>query len=118
MWLPVRYSGVIVPVPSPLLVTTTLFVTNRGAAVVDVGCSEVDVEDAVVVGAAVVGVGVVGAAPSPPDEHATSARQQHAATTVAFTVATVHPSHKPMVCAILAPTASPSAKPCVLSTWK
>jgi hypothetical protein len=123
MWLPERYSGVIVPVPSPWSVTTTLFVTNWGASVVVVGCSEVEVE-LVVVGATEdavvgvgVGVGVVGAAASPPDEHATSARQ-HVATTVAFTVATVHPSYRPMVCAILSPTACPSAKPSVLSTWK
>ena len=86
-----------------------------------VGCSEVEVEvELVVVGAvedAVVGAGVVGAASSPPDEHATSAKQ-HAATTVAFINATVHPSYRPMVCAILSPIACPRAKPCVLSVWK
>jgi len=89
--------------------------------VVDVGTSELDVEVepviAVVTEDAVVGAGVVGAAVSAPDEHAASTRQL-AATTVAFTVATVHPSYRPRVCAILSPTASPSAKPSVLSTWK
>jgi len=100
----------------------TLFVTYLGASVVVVVTTELDVvgasvEDvwATVVTAAVVGAGVVGAATSPPDEHATSARQ-HAATTVAFTICDGTPGYKPMVCAILLPTASPSAKPWVLST--